>query len=385
MQTKHLFLLPALAFFACAGLQAQVRIGDATAPTAGAILDLNSTAKGGLLLSNVALTSIGTIPESFPGVTSANYKMPEVKNSFTGAIVYHTGENNIPAGVYVWDGDWWTIDSSTPATIKDAQNQEYSIAKFGDAGWWMTQNLRTTNYAYVDETQTPLVKKTAAMTSGSATEPRYTFPGTGDATERENALSPEQLEAYGLLYNWVAASGRSTADDSNNSPGYGSNAPTPGQYYRGVCPENWHLPSDYEWSELEKEIATNPGKYSSQETAYTFTNSDTYDNLYTPIGIWRPGDENEQLDTYWGRQMKSTTIDTNSSSKKREDGGFDALPTGVVYSSGTANGYGSSAHFWSSSSYSSLGVRRLLLSGYTGVGRNYYDRGYLFSVRCKKD
>jgi uncharacterized protein (TIGR02145 family) len=405
METKHLFLLPALAFLACTGLQAQVTIGGLVEPAAGAVLDLNSGgAKGGLLLSNVTLPDLTTIPynstNAFPGVDNNNKE--DVKSQFRGAIVYHTGGNDIAAGVYVWNGKWWTPADGTPVNIvKDAQGNDYTTGYFGDAGWWMTQNLRTTNYAYVDGIQTSLVKKTDAMTSGSLTEPRYTFPGTGtgtsNASAREAALTSEQLKAYGLLYNWVAASGRkenANNDNTENRAGYGSKEPAPGLYYRGVCPEGWHLPSDYEWSQLEIEIATNPGKYSTQEDSYTFPDVN-YGNLYTNNN-WRPaeGNTNQPIEaTYWGRQMKRMAgaaniingLDPKGSSKSREEGAFDVLLVGIVYAAGNAGGYGSNSDFWSSSSHDTYGVHRGLRNDYTGVSRFYGYKGYLFSVRCKKD
>jgi hypothetical protein len=157
MQTKHLFLLTVLAFFACAGLQAQVTIGGMTAPAAGAVLDLNSGGvKGGLVLSNVTLPDLTTIPYgagAFPGVTSENQKT--VKAQFKGAIVYHIGGNDITAGVYVWNGKWWTPADGTPVnTVKDAEGDDYTTGYFGDAGWWMTQNLRSKSTTHTSETET---------------------------------------------------------------------------------------------------------------------------------------------------------------------------------------------------------------------------------------
>jgi uncharacterized protein (TIGR02145 family) len=105
------FLLLALVFFACAGLRAQVTIGGLTDPQKGAILDLNSTLRGGLVLSNVALDNLYTIPYTgvnpFPGITDATTH-DAAKSRFTGAMVYHIGANNISAGVYIWNGENWT-------------------------------------------------------------------------------------------------------------------------------------------------------------------------------------------------------------------------------------------------------------------------------------
>jgi hypothetical protein len=104
MRTKILVLSAALAL--SANLHAQVSIGDLTAPATGALLDLNKTVKGGLALSNVKIEHLYEIPDNFPGITKPVSN--QIKQDFTGAIVYHTGENNIQAGVYVWNGTNWT-------------------------------------------------------------------------------------------------------------------------------------------------------------------------------------------------------------------------------------------------------------------------------------
>jgi uncharacterized protein (TIGR02145 family) len=388
MKTKHLFLLPALALFACTGLQAQVTIGGNTAPAPGALLDLNSTGgvRGGLVISNVSIANLNKIPAEFPGIIANDNDGNNP--GFKGAIVYNTNPDT-GMGIYVWTGTQW-IPAGT-SILYDAEGNDYTIGNFGAAGTWMTQNLRSTDYTYGSGgTSTPLVKK--STTTGSDIEPRYTYVRVnGDwssisDTDRDSLFLAH--EHYGLLYNWPAASGRTDTNDdsSGTTPGYGTNKPTQGVYYRGVCPVGWHLPSDYEWSELEKEVATNPQKYSSQETAY----SDLSDNAFFNTSGWRPGDASNQDKTWWGRQMKSTTkVGTtapNSSSNSREAGGFDALLMGFVGSSGSINTYGVYAFFWSSSSSSGTnGVCRGLGVNGTGVNRISNSKSNLYSVRCKKD
>jgi uncharacterized protein (TIGR02145 family) len=97
-----------LLFLICAHLHAQVTIGGLEEPHKGTVLDLNSTTKGGLILSNVALPNLYTIPANFPGMTPTPADPTDANEKFAGAIVYHTGENNIPAGVYTWNGTNWT-------------------------------------------------------------------------------------------------------------------------------------------------------------------------------------------------------------------------------------------------------------------------------------
>jgi uncharacterized protein (TIGR02145 family) len=282
-------------------------------------------------------------------------------------------------------------------TVKDAQENKYTIGYFGDAGWWMTENLRTMDYTYLNGTPTPLVEKNIPV--GTATEPRYSYSRAASQWEEISEEDRDSVflahEHYGLLYNWAAASGRTDGpgDDTNGLTTSGTTL------YRGVCPEGWHLPSDWEWSELEKEIALNPWEYSTQDVAYTFPVG--YGNLYS-MTAWRPSNGDNSISShqkYWGRQMKSTelvgtTINTYGTSEPRAKGGFDALLVGTVDINGTADAYGSHTVFWSSSSnsggigsssYGFFSVNRHLDSGYTGMARDYTYRGHLFSVRCKKD
>jgi hypothetical protein len=105
-------LLPALVFIFCASLRAQVTIGGTDVPKPGAILDLNSTAKGGLVLSNVPLAGPDAIPLSFSGANAAD---PDVlKTGLTGSVIYNTN----PAfctGVHLWNGKHWgRITAETP-------------------------------------------------------------------------------------------------------------------------------------------------------------------------------------------------------------------------------------------------------------------------------
>jgi hypothetical protein len=122
MRTIKLFLLLALPFFAGANLRAQVTIGGLTEPAAGAILDLNSTAKGGLLLSNVTITDWELIPQDanvFPGISDDNVNM-----DLRGAMVYNTGTATVPPGIYIWNGCRWTQDGSYGTAVTSSS---YSV------------------------------------------------------------------------------------------------------------------------------------------------------------------------------------------------------------------------------------------------------------------
>jgi uncharacterized protein (TIGR02145 family) len=123
-------LLSALALFTCASLHAQVTIGGLENPKTGAILDLNSTAKGGLLLSNVVILDPGKIPynaSAFPGITTD--ADADVNPGMSGAMVYNTGEGTaVPAGIYVWNGYYWTPDGNCNPVITSSSPSPVSVA-----------------------------------------------------------------------------------------------------------------------------------------------------------------------------------------------------------------------------------------------------------------
>ncbi|MDR0866375.1 MAG: hypothetical protein LBO74_15810 [Candidatus Symbiothrix sp.] len=110
---KNLFLVCMLLFLGAWGAKAQVTVGGNPNPdVAGALLNLNSTVKGGLLLSNVGIIELDKIPVGvnlFPGIVAGVNDGPNT--DFTGAVVY----NNNPdtgMGVYIWTGTKWTKDGS---------------------------------------------------------------------------------------------------------------------------------------------------------------------------------------------------------------------------------------------------------------------------------
>ncbi|MDR1876426.1 MAG: hypothetical protein LBQ84_02240 [Flavobacteriaceae bacterium] len=111
---KVYFILLITVFYALPAT-AQIAVGGSK-PEPGAIIDLNSPypnstdrIKGGLLLSNVELPNVTTIPTSLTGITTANQSSAAVKAALVGALVWNRNENKDPnrpvQGVYIWTGD----------------------------------------------------------------------------------------------------------------------------------------------------------------------------------------------------------------------------------------------------------------------------------------
>jgi uncharacterized protein (TIGR02145 family) len=142
MRTINLFLFSALLFFACTNVLAQVTIGGLTKPASGALLDLNSTNRGGLVLSNVTITDLEKIPfgnNVFSGVTAAD---ADENIALRGIMVYNDGHRTaVPAGIYVWNGYCWakdgncgiaiTYSSSSPVSIMAGSTKTLSVGVCG--------------------------------------------------------------------------------------------------------------------------------------------------------------------------------------------------------------------------------------------------------------
>jgi uncharacterized protein (TIGR02145 family) len=106
------------------------------------------------------------------------------------------------------------IEFTTPATIKDIENNTYETVKIGDQ-IWMASNLKAKSYRNGDpiETTTPA---TADITGEST--PKYQWAYEGDEIN---------AHTYGRLYTSYAVTDT-----------------------RGVCPTGWHIPDDTEWTTL---------------------------------------------------------------------------------------------------------------------------------------
>ncbi|MDR0866157.1 MAG: fibrobacter succinogenes major paralogous domain-containing protein, partial [Candidatus Symbiothrix sp.] len=276
------------------------------------------------------------------------------------ATIVATSAGACPTAVYTVSRTVTIKNADCCTSVFDAEGNFYYAHQFGDAGCWMTENLKST---YNDIM--PLGTLTADNTSTSnATKKYYYFPNKNSGNK----------EAYGLLYTWAAATNRTGVGDELGS----NHAQT-----QGICPAGWHVPSDYEWGQLEKEIASNPSAYSTYSTPYN--KAATFN--YTGTSLFRPDD---QLNgTYWGRQMKSQTAPTGSAyagtSNSASDGGFDAIYAGLLKDDLSTFNYNLAAHFWTATSNATThAIQRVLSKDYDGAGRSGQAKGTKQSIRCIK-
>lgn len=153
-------------------------------------------------------------------------------------------------------------------TVTDICGNTYKTVTIGSQVW-MAENLASTKYDTESERAGELIQEA----DGSGDIPYFV-----DSRIKENwtdkgvsaeELSDEQIKKLGLLYNWSAAMGF-TAEESWEQKGlYDGDR-------QGICPNGWHLPSQVEWDELEKNVRTlcgdpetgREGKYLKSSTGW---------------------------------------------------------------------------------------------------------------------
>ena len=151
-------------------------------------------------------------------------------------------------------------------------------------------------------------------------------------------------DTYGGLYQW------------NEMMQY-----TTQQGIQGICPLNWHIPTDEEWKELEGEV----------DSQYGYPNPEWDDTG------WRGLDA--------GLILKSTS-GWNSNGNGTDLYGFGALPGGYRDSNGSFYVLGNFGYWWSSSEGSGTSAwYRGLYYDFDGSYRYNYYKSLGFSVRCLKD
>jgi uncharacterized protein (TIGR02145 family) len=276
-----------------------------------------------------------------------------------------------------------TYSASTFVTLTDERdNNNYTVVKIGER-WIMAQNL---NYQKGLTWQEQASQPSSYLGQDLALIGHFWCPGMNLWTTAARTV----CDVWGALYSWETAmslDGRGTwtevavygtaaanSDDSKFNHGRTAHSGT-GTDGRGICPPNWHVPTEFEWGVLLDAMegggtvhqnaastawyGTNAGKYA--KSACTST-SDATDAEWS-----NPYDSNVGTDAY----------------------GFRVLPAGVrdPLNNNWFTGRSYQTAFWSSSAYSgSYAWSRYFSYTQADVFRyNGYHRSFGLPVRCIRD
>jgi uncharacterized protein (TIGR02145 family) len=158
------------------------------------------------------------------------------------------------------------------------------------------------------------------------------------ANQQGGACTYTNDTLYGLLYNFKAVSDE-----------------------RGIAPEGWHIATDEEWMELEKEIGMS-------------------DDQANKLG-WRGTNEAEKLAPLYSRGWPEGSELFGTDEYK-----FMALPGGCRLFNGILNTQNNTAFWWTASSDNSEeGWYRYMDYNQDRIFRQHTYKGYGMSVRCVKD
>ncbi|MDR1592610.1 MAG: fibrobacter succinogenes major paralogous domain-containing protein [Prevotellaceae bacterium] len=270
------------AFFNIASVSAaQITIGGKNPPKAGVILDLNSTIKGGLQLSNVALTDLTQIPASFPKINGT--ATDEQKQNFTGALIWNTNDMLYPngAGVYLWNGEKWSYLGGSDGEVPYVQipppvcTNPISPVRFARYNLGADSTLNTPKKQMKYFAENAFNKLDGRVYGGlfqwGRKDIKYgintgTFTRYDNQTNTSNTqtTSPAEETFYIGFEDWRSSredklwgNGKGIAADGTENKG--GVLHTDGKYYQNTdwampennpCPAGWRIPTQDEWERL---------------------------------------------------------------------------------------------------------------------------------------
>ncbi|WP_165023628.1 FISUMP domain-containing protein [Dysgonomonas sp. ZJ279] len=397
---KKLIFLSVITLAAQSTLSGQVTIGSNNPPLDGSLLQLkenqgnNANSAKGIGMPRVSMVTttpaLGQLAQSI----GSSDTWDEVAHM--GLLVYNTNAcvngTGMDNGLYVWNGTQWeslreTTLSPDVQTLTDPRdNETYLYRSFGDAaGVWMLENMR-----YID----PSFTASTGNSNNNSADRFYAYPNANVATP---GIAPSTWRKnQGLIYSYAAATlGAQDAVNTDQSEGRPNQGPlTPIQ---GVCPAGWHLPSDSEWNQLEKEIYNNPQKYSAYTSSDQFnptTWNDTWNTTYNSRGSANGNGHGYAMLSPCLVPGATGGITTGGTSLPASQGGFDIKLVGRAGGAyaGSFDNYGNYTTIWSSSvNDSAIAWFRSFDRGSFAdsppykVTRANSSRSYINSVRCKKN
>jgi len=251
-----------------------------------------------------------------------------------GLMIYNQSSNSLQ----FYNGTSWSVavannnNSSSSSEgccfkcgdylVDTRDGHEYSTVKIGTQ-CWMAKNLNIGTR----------INGNTDQSSGNGIE-KYCYDN-----------DTMNCKKYGGLYQWDEAMQYVTTERA-----------------QGICPDGWHIPTDEEWKIVEVELGMSSSDADDTSMRGTNQGSKMAGNGY----FWTDGN----LDS--NAEFSSSGFFVFSAGYRAPDGSFNSRSNGAfLWASKTAN--------------SNFKWHRQLLSGSTGVYRNFINKSYGYSVRCVRD
>jgi uncharacterized protein (TIGR02145 family) len=314
-----------------------------------------------------------------PGIISAFYQPQGTGCTYTEPALVGTFANFDPS-----------YSASTYVSLVDERdNKIYPVLKMGDR-WMMARNL---NYQKGLTWQTNSADPSTVTGSNTALIGSFWCPGGFSSTSPNSTR--ESCDVWGALYSWETAmmvDGK-WSDDNRNSTTWGSdpslstntstgntNNGGRGAKSHGICPPDWHVPTDMEWGDLLNAMEAGTKNHNSA-TGWIGEIAGTRAKSKCIVGDNGTSGNTYVNDTQanWYYSSGNLGIDFY---------GFRVLPTGNrAYDGSTFHGRGSYDSFWSSSANSSTDAwfRHFTYNNATVHRNNDYRRSTGLLVRCIRD
>jgi uncharacterized protein (TIGR02145 family) len=276
-------------------------------------------------------------------------------------------------------------DGGTYVSLRDERdNKIYPVVKINNR-WIMALNLNYQKDLYFNANSNQAHGSTFnSAGSGTFAIGSFWCPG-GDGGGTVSTSIRTSCDVWGALYTWETAmmvDGKWSNDSRNatswSEPSYSvstdvgnTNNGGRGANGRGICPPNWHVPTDGEWGDILNAMETNADHNSGTSRRGSVAGASSKSKCMCSSGRC-----NDDENVSWPNGSVGTDFY-----------GFRVLPSGNRLSDGSGLYYrGMHTYFWSSSAAS--GTRawaRIFSYNRTSVYRGHGDRSNGYSVRCRKD
>jgi uncharacterized protein (TIGR02145 family) len=272
---------------------------------------------------------------------------------------------------------------------RDGNN--YTVVKLG-AHWVMAQNLNyQKNLTWQANASMP-----NTSTSGANTGLIGHFWCPGGYSSSTATSTRASCDVWGALYSWetamsfdglgswteVAIYNAGAANSTNGKFNHGRTATGSGTGGRGICPSNWHVPTDFEWGEILDAMESGGGtKHQTAVGGWAGADAGTRAKAACTVGDNSISGDAYVNDTRANWYYNASTLGTDNYQ-------FRVIPSGMRWADGSSFSYrGSATYFHSSSLDSSTdGLSRGIEYQSSKVYRHInLWRAMGLSVRCVRD